>query len=127
MEENYTGKTPEQLIELLKERDTKIEKLESIIYIMQDERDRMTEDFQSTMSTLVEKLKGETEQRTGVRPQTAQLLSNSSSNLGSSTMSKMSSPSEIHVDKIIKKVHCHNCDQEFPQGKLKKHMVTCYR
>lgn len=127
MEEKYSEHSPEELRKILAERDERIEKLEAIIYVMQDERDRMTEDFRATMSTLVEKLKSEAEQRTGVRPQTAQLLSNSSRTLESSTMSKMSSPSEVQAEKITKKAPCHNCGQNFPETKLKKHMVSCYR
>lgn len=127
MADKYTDKTAEELRDILLDRDGQIEKLEAVIYVMQDERDRMTDDFRSTMSTLVEKLKSEAEQRTGVRPQTAQLLSNSTTSLRNSVFSKSSMPSELEGEKIVSKVPCHNCGEKFAENRLKKHLVTCYR
>jgi predicted RNA-binding protein Jag len=127
MENKYTGKTVDELIKLLEERDTQIEKLESIIYIMKDEQDSMVDQFKSSTNVLIERLKTETEQRTGVRPQTAQLLYGNKSTLGMSNMSKLSSISEKSERKLENEVSCFNCNKKFPESKLKKHMVQCYR
>lgn len=128
MENNkYAGKSPEELIQLLEERDTQIEKLEAIIYVMKDEQDGMVEQFRQSTNVLIEKLKTETEQRTGVRPQTAQLLYDNKKNLGMSNISKLSTISENPQRKTEPEVSCFNCHKKFPESKMKKHMVQCYR
>jgi hypothetical protein len=127
MENKYAGKTNEELLNLLEERDTQIEKLEAIIYIMKDEQDTMVDQFRESTNVLIEKLKSETEQRTGVRPQTAHLLFDNKKNLGMSNMSKLSTISE-HSEKLHEPtVTCFNCQKKFTDSNLKKHMVKCYR
>ena len=123
----YAGKSPEELIKLLEEKDTRIEKLEAIIYVMKDEQEGMVEQFKQSTNVLIEKLKNETEQRTGVRPQTAQLLHDNKKNLGMSNISKLSTISEKSEKKNEPEVSCYNCHKKFPESKLKKHMVQCYR
>lgn len=127
MENKYGGKTSEELIKLLEERDVKIEKLEAIIYIMKDEQEMMVDQFRQSTNVLIEKLKTETEQRTGVRPQTAQLLYDNKKHLGMSNMSKLSTISESSEKKLEQQVECFNCHKKFSESKLKKHMVKCYR
>lgn len=123
----YDGLSAEELRKLLIERDETIEGMEATIYVLRHEKDQMAEDFRSATHTLIEKLKSETEQRTGMRPQTAQLLSNHSMSLASSNLSKKSWSTQAEGEPMPKKTACHNCGKKVDEQKLKKHMVTCFR
>ena len=66
--------TVEELRRMLEEKDKYIENLEATIEVMTHEQEEMVSNFKRSTDLLIERLKTEAEQRTGVRPQTAHLL-----------------------------------------------------
>ena len=64
----------EDLKRQLKEKDDIIRELEDVIEYMKKEKDEMIDHFKISTNILIERMKHEEEKRTGIRPQTAQLL-----------------------------------------------------
>ena len=125
--------TVEELKKLLAEREKTIENLEAAIYIMQTEKEDMVQNFKRSTDLLIERLKYEVQQKTGVRPQTAHLLAqnraskmNESAFLEESTLSKQT-VGEAGRKGPVKEAKCHNCNRMIEEVKLKKHLIECFR
>ena len=116
----------------LAEKDRRIEELETLVDIMKAEQEEMIGNFQASTQILIDRLKNETEEKTGIRPQTAQLLSQSRLQGRDSVFTNLSLDESIASSQRLllkneKQVKCHSCGKSFSESLLKKHTVLCYR
>ena len=124
--------TYDELLKVVEQKDKRIEELELYAAALKAEQEEMIANFKSSTNLLIERLKTEAEAKTGIRPQTAQLLSHNrpslygDSNLFTSNALEESIKHESMVDKGPP-VKCHCCGKMFPERILKKHTVICYR
>lgn len=119
----------EELRRQLEEKDRTIRDLEEMLDSVNRDKEEMVENFKTSTNILIEKLKHQEEVRTGVRPQTAQLLSDKrKSDMRKSALfdSQFSAVEEEEPD-LPKNIKCHNCLKMFDEKNIKKHTITCYR
>lgn len=118
----------EELRRQLEEKDKLIRELEETVDSMAREKEEMVENFKTSTNILIEKLKYQEELRTGVRPQTAQLLSDKRKHdLQKSAFFDSQIASIEEEDELPKNLKCHNCLKMFDEKTIKKHTITCYR
>ena len=118
----------EELKRQLEEKDKTIRELEETIDSMSREKEEMVENFKTSTNILIEKLKHQEELRTGVRPQTAQLLSDKrKQDMRMSALFDSQFASIEEEPDLPKNIKCHNCLKLFDEKTIKKHTITCYR
>lgn len=113
------------------ELKTRVKELEAAVYLLQDEKENLIENFQTSTNILIERIKKLEEQVHGQRPQTAQLMRNIDQNQGiEDSLIEGSNDSGFIFKKQVKVedlVICHNCQRKFTQTRIKRHTIVCYR
>ncbi len=111
-------------------KNYQIQKLKAYVFSLEKEKEDLIENFKTTTNVLLEKIKENEYNNTGMRPETPFITKKLKTNQNSQNKieeQKVYTNSNIIPFKSDSKQRCPNCTKEFPSEAFLQHSLDCLR